>query len=1176
MRTLPGSVQSLIDADSYRPVVTATIILRDNSTILYLATQDITIAAQPYVGDLVEIPRVTVSSGSGVDHLTLTLTETTDPGGSPYAAYEVLDLFDGAECTVNMYFATDATYSTLEGPVSLFAGVVSEPVVNNDTMVLTVMSNSRITVGTIGRTITKQCLNTFKDANCGYTFSATINAAGTYNAGDQIPIDNTGYIAEQDGRALKGEGVIGVWLNNLVEVKNGATPVVTAVVQDSDIAAGWVKLSQAVTTAVGYTIEYVSCPRDSMESCARRWKIGNNPPQSDRFLGFDYNYPELPVGADESVGILARYLDAVDTIIPIPYGERWVEPVLMGAHGPSSESNVGWASWQTGRKGPFVVALIGEGPVDTGIVSPALKNVTIDNSPLDYVPFYSDGDIVGVSISTGETTPTVSDLAPQYISGSTNLAGLSGMPNVAYVIVDLPDQYDLEPTNQKTYRDLSIFEVVDLTGSWNPLSPLPKRVKTFWEAKRPDLKIKYKGRKVQLWTGPVNPTKGSIAYSRNPVWQILDLISAPQRVAESDVFSGAIPESQIDHKSFVHWAGYCDDTVTMRDAEGQEFTGPRYQTDYYITTQTRAQAISDLLQACRGSLVEKDGKVGIVLEAPRGGAYKSGVSTVSGTATTLTDSARDGESLPTWPDNGFQNGGLEGMKVEILAGTGAGQVRTIASNDSDTITVTSAWATNPSTDSEYTIYALKLTADNVGNVQFRRNQPTHKITNEIVATFDVNDNYGRQGTVRLQDTYVDGFGDTYIERFGKNSRTMELGAITDYSYAVRIAWAHLQKGILSNRHVVISGANIEAMPLEVGDIVCVDHPVSGLDNQLFVVQKITTKQNNQYDIVATLYDDDLYLDWPTFSPDGVTVRSRFRAPHEVPPHVTSLAVTKTERDNAAPIINVSWVKPPWEYTGGETVVEVSTDSGATWNHISRSELSATSFAAQANTSYDVRAVFVSHTATRADAPLVVSTATGGTASTLVDTARAVNAPFTDDLYTGWTALLRKGTGTEESKIIASNTSDTLTITGTWTNNPAASDPYEIYRPPPTGSVTTSDVFVTGPSIMQWISEEKLTPGDPTNLSGVEGLTQNTVDLTWVDNATDEVEYFVYRAPDVSGSPGTWNNITVAGLPANTQAYTDNDTTTLQTQALWWYRVRCRSIYGFSEYSNEDQVDLSAP
>lgn len=71
--------------------------------------------------------------------------------------------------------------------------------------------------------------------------------------------------------------------------------------------------------------------------------------------------------------------------------------------------------------------------------------------------------------------------------------------------------------------------------------------------------------------------------------------------------------------------------------------------------------------------------------------FATGTATAGG-ATTLTNSAK------TWTVNQWAN-----YQVRITAGTGAGQVRTIASNTATALTVSSAWAANPDATSQYVI-----------------------------------------------------------------------------------------------------------------------------------------------------------------------------------------------------------------------------------------------------------------------------------------------------------------------------------------------------------------------------------------------------------------------------------------------------------------------------------------
>lgn len=71
--------------------------------------------------------------------------------------------------------------------------------------------------------------------------------------------------------------------------------------------------------------------------------------------------------------------------------------------------------------------------------------------------------------------------------------------------------------------------------------------------------------------------------------------------------------------------------------------------------------------------------------------FATGTAT-AGDATTLTNSAK------AWATNQWAN-----YQVKIVSGTGAGQIRTIASNTATALTVSVAWATNPDATSAYHI-----------------------------------------------------------------------------------------------------------------------------------------------------------------------------------------------------------------------------------------------------------------------------------------------------------------------------------------------------------------------------------------------------------------------------------------------------------------------------------------
>ena len=87
------------------------------------------------------------------------------------------------------------------------------------------------------------------------------------------------------------------------------------------------------------------------------------------------------------------------------------------------------------------------------------------------------------------------------------------------------------------------------------------------------------------------------------------------------------------------------------------------------------------------------GTDGKLAATPSHAIYAAGTAT-AGAATTLANSAK------TWTVNQWSN-----SQVRITAGTGAGQVRTIASNAATTLTVSAAWTTNPDATSQYAIEA---------------------------------------------------------------------------------------------------------------------------------------------------------------------------------------------------------------------------------------------------------------------------------------------------------------------------------------------------------------------------------------------------------------------------------------------------------------------------------------
>mgnify|MGYP003508216586 FL=1 len=84
----------------------------------------------------------------------------------------------------------------------------------------------------------------------------------------------------------------------------------------------------------------------------------------------------------------------------------------------------------------------------------------------------------------------------------------------------------------------------------------------------------------------------------------------------------------------------------------------------------------------------------------------SGTSTGSNTGDTLKDSGA------VWPVNAYVNG-----SVQITAGAGQGQVRTIKTNTGTALTLNEPWASIPDSTSQYSIFEGKALKNKVANVR---------------------------------------------------------------------------------------------------------------------------------------------------------------------------------------------------------------------------------------------------------------------------------------------------------------------------------------------------------------------------------------------------------------------------------------------------------------------------
>ena len=118
--------------------------------------------------------------------------------------------------------------------------------------------------------------------------------------------------------------------------------------------------------------------------------------------------------------------------------------------------------------------------------------------------------------------------------------------------------------------------------------------------------------------------------------------------------------------------------------------------------------------------------------------YATGTAT-TGAATTITN------SLKTWTVNQWAN-----YQIRITAGTGIGQVRTIASNTATIITISNAWTTNPDATSQY-----EITGDD-NNIYFGGNGTVtlYKYSISALTWSTITPTSGRSGTTNIGITGV--------------------------------------------------------------------------------------------------------------------------------------------------------------------------------------------------------------------------------------------------------------------------------------------------------------------------------------------------------------------------------------------------------------------------------------
>jgi hypothetical protein len=147
------------------------------------------------------------------------------------------------------------------------------------------------------------------------------------------------------------------------------------------------------------------------------------------------------------------------------------------------------------------------------------------------------------------------------------------------------------------------------------------------------------------------------------------------------------------------WEVACDNAAAgLRSSNGSAWTATTYSPYFRVTDADKARTFKQFVfdnALYAVSLYDNRSTTSeLFLQGVRGRAVGTQ------TSTTIQDTGHGTYGATNWTTDRFA-----GCFVRIIRGTGAGQVRQIASNTADTLTVTTAWSTTPvASDSEYIVY----------------------------------------------------------------------------------------------------------------------------------------------------------------------------------------------------------------------------------------------------------------------------------------------------------------------------------------------------------------------------------------------------------------------------------------------------------------------------------------
>lgn len=245
----------------------------------------------------------------------------------------------------------------------------------------------------------------------------------------------------------------------------------------------------------------------------------------------------------------------------------------------------------------------------------------------------------------------------------------------------------------------------------------------------------------------------------------------------------------------------------------------------------------------------------------------------------------------------------------------------------------------------------------------------------------------------------------------------------------------------------------------------------------------------------------------------------------------------------------------WSLTSGGTPVSSATITGA-------STLTTNVTGLTAGTQYFFRVRTVSAAGTSAWSNVVAVTTHVAAPSAPVDSTTVVSTPADVTVTLSWTAPAGGETGfrIERSTDDFADPANTVvleTVSGTtYTDTGVVPSTTYYYR-----IVATNGLDAVGTVSVPVTTLPLQPPAAPTGLTAVASGSGDpvvpVVVLTWTDASSNEAGFKVYRAPDVTGAPGTWvalGSTDTTPLAAGTQTFTDSTLVAADLGVTYWYRV----------------------